>query len=751
MSLLFLGAAPAADSWLLFPTQVAVKATVLLALAGAVALLLRRAPAATRHLAWTLSIAGLVALPLVAAALPAWRVPVLPTAPRWTAPGVLPPAYAAAPAAAESPAPAETPASMSAADAAGTVAPSVQAPRSWTETPSPAPAAPASLLPASVEIGRWLLAIWLAGALIVLGRLAIGLLALRRIAARAEAVVDEEWLFLFDELSYETRMRRPVRLLKSAAATMPMTWGAARPVILLPADADTWDEERRRVVLLHEMAHVRRLDSLTQTLAQVACALYWFHPGAWWAAARMRAERERACDDLVLRAGARASAYAGHLIEVARRFGAMRATGAAAVAMARPSQLEGRVLAVLDEKRPRGVFSRRAAGVAAAGVAALVLLLAALVPVSRDASAASRAWKAGLRDAETAREHAREDMLRQRMNGEDAPESLEEYAERTAAADTPNARVTAALAERLQDSEVEVRRAAAAALAEQEDPRALAALLAALRGDADAEVRKYAAHALGEIKDRRAVEALVAALRDRDEEVRETAAHALYEIRDPGAAAALGAVLSGDPSAEVRKVAAMALAEMGGASAVPGLVTALRDRDPEVSQAAAHALGEIGDPRAVDALRTAVRGGGPAEVRKTAIHALAEIGDARAVADVTPALSDPDAEVRKLAVYAIAEMDPDQAPQALVDLATREADAEVRKTAIWALAELRDPRAGPAIEAGLRHANAEVRKTALYALVELDLEASTNFLIEMTRDPDPEVRKAALHAIGERH
>ena len=98
---------------------------------------------------------------------------------------------------------------------------------------------------------------------------------------------------------------------------MPVTMGTLAPSIVVPADADAWDEDRRRAVLLHELAHIARQDCLTQMLAAIACAVYWVHPGVWYVARRLRIEREVACDDRVLAAGAHAPDYAGHLLELA--------------------------------------------------------------------------------------------------------------------------------------------------------------------------------------------------------------------------------------------------------------------------------------------------------------------------------------------------------------------------------------------------------------------------------------------------
>ena len=155
-----------------------------------------------------------------------------------------------------------------------------------------------------------------------------------------------------------------------------MTCGVFRAAVLLPVEADGWSEECRRIVLLHELAHVKRRDVLTQLLARIAFAMYWFNPLVWWASNRLRVERELACDNQVLRLGTRATDYADFLIEIAATLNLGRSSLESA-GMA-SSHLEGRVRAILnpavscrDTKSLPVVFS----GIA---IAALLLPLAAI-------------------------------------------------------------------------------------------------------------------------------------------------------------------------------------------------------------------------------------------------------------------------------------------------------------------------------------------------------------------------------------
>ncbi|MCA9181995.1 MAG: M56 family metallopeptidase, partial [Planctomycetales bacterium] len=146
------------------------------------------------------------------------------------------------------------------------------------------------------------------------------------------------------------------------------------PVVVLPALWREWLEESRRLVLLHELAHVKRLDVVHQTVARLACGLFWFHPLVWYALRRLRIERELACDDCVLMAGEQPSKYAQQLLDIARRYRTLALPPA--VAMAQRSGLEQRIAALLDRARSHLPVGRRAARVILIGSVAAAALLA---------------------------------------------------------------------------------------------------------------------------------------------------------------------------------------------------------------------------------------------------------------------------------------------------------------------------------------------------------------------------------------
>ena len=318
------------------------KGSVIAALAFAATLLLRRRPAAVRHAIWAVAVIAQMLLPFGGSLMPSRTLEV----------SVPLPIAAAAPAARVQPAPKPTPA---------TVVPA-PAPRTW----------------------RWpdlrvLLAI---GSGLFLLRIAFGTLRVILIARGSERVVDGEWLSLVQHHCRTLGITRPVTLLRSENMQLPVTWGVIYPIVLLPAAARSWTPELRRHVLLHELAHVRRADALTQLAGQLALALFWFNPMVWLAVARMRSEAENACDDYVLRDGERPSVYAMSLVELVRAHTGPSVPAFATLGIGRRSELEDRVDAITHPARDA---SRRRALFGFAVIAAALLMLP-LLAVQRAAA-----------------------------------------------------------------------------------------------------------------------------------------------------------------------------------------------------------------------------------------------------------------------------------------------------------------------------------------------------------------------------
>jgi beta-lactamase regulating signal transducer with metallopeptidase domain len=220
-----------------------------------------------------------------------------------------------------------------------------------------------------------LVTIWIAGALAGFAALGVGLLRLRNLAARSEAVLTGTWRAAADEISAQYGIRRRVRIFRCPHPTLLATWGLVRPTILLPQGAETWADERVRVVLRHELAHIARADWAVALAANVTRAAYWFNPLLWIACRRLRHEGERACDDLVLASGIGAADYATHLLDVAREASSRREIWSPAIAIAHHSMLEGRVRAMLNahlNRTPMTILVR-ATTVAATALVALTV------------------------------------------------------------------------------------------------------------------------------------------------------------------------------------------------------------------------------------------------------------------------------------------------------------------------------------------------------------------------------------------
>ena len=318
----------------------AIKALVLLTVVGVIAWCLRGASAAMRHLLWFCAIAGLAAIPVLALVLPGWDV-----LPSWV----------------EMPAePDRTPlaASIELRQPSGdesmtTLSTDGGRAQSVSEI-AIVPTAHERVLPANDVSWRLVvLIVWIGGCAVSLLPVPVGTVSLLRLERQSQPADGSPIDSAARRVAERLGVRSRVRVLTSEHRWMPMLWGILWPRVLMPAAAREWSAQRVEAVLMHEFAHARRRDCLTQTAARLACAFYWYHPLVWWAARRMRAEGELACDDLVLRSGCRAPDYAEHLLYVAAGPRTGLPLGSTAIGMAWRSRLEVRLRAILDDGRNR--------------------------------------------------------------------------------------------------------------------------------------------------------------------------------------------------------------------------------------------------------------------------------------------------------------------------------------------------------------------------------------------------------------
>jgi HEAT repeat protein/beta-lactamase regulating signal transducer with metallopeptidase domain len=688
-------------SFLPFAMGIALKATLLLALAALASLALRRASAALRHLVWGLALGGVVALPIMAAVIP--TLPLLPAA---------------------SPVMTERSTDVGPGESLSEAVPT-------NDAPAPAPTTAETDSRWRPDATTLLVFCWLAGALALLVRFAAGAARVTKLVRRAAPLDDPAWLAV---AARHRASHGNVDLRVSEEVDMPFAAGLVSPTIVLPASSQEWSADRREAVLLHELAHLSRGDLLMNAVSHLARALYWFNPLAWYATHRLRIEGERAADDSVLRRGARASEYADHLLSIASS-GAV-GVPTAALAMARPSAFEGRLLAILEPGVERAAPSRLRVALTCVASLALILPLAAASPTARvGAMPVSESSPVAMPAT-----HGGESLLAQDPTVPEAP------------AAQASSRVTSAvpaLMEALSDASVEVRLAAVQSLGTLQDPRAIAALGKALKEDNDARVREAAAEALGEISDARAVPFLLDALKtERHAGVREEIVNALQEIDDPSAVPGIIAVIK-DPSPAVRRAAVSALGDFEAQSALGAIMDLAKDDDVEVRRQVADALSDLENADALNTLISLSRDS-DAEVRASAVGGLGNLEDSRALNPLLAALKDPNSEVRSHAADAIHNI-PDirTAPRALID-ALADSDAEVRQQVAHALGSIEDEAAVPALKRALSDTNVEVRRAVAEALSEIRGVEAINALMALLKDPDPEIRKTAAEALGKR-
>ncbi len=238
-------------------------------------------------------------------------------------------------------------------------------PARWSQPPA------AVLLPA----------IWAIGACLFLVPIVIGLWQVH--ALRRSGLPWRQGRDIAAALAADAGIERRVDVLLHESVAGPMTYGITSAVVLLPVDSERWTREDLRRAIVHELEHVRRGDWLTQCLARVVCACYWFHPCVWIVWRQLVVEAERACDDAVLRRASadvsqasEATEYADQLVVLAQRLSAL--ANQPQLAMASRRDLSTRITAVLDSRQARGRAGKACLAIASAACAVIVIALSTL-------------------------------------------------------------------------------------------------------------------------------------------------------------------------------------------------------------------------------------------------------------------------------------------------------------------------------------------------------------------------------------
>jgi len=363
----------------------AVRGSVVLALAFVLLAASRRASAALRHAILAAALLAQLAIPLVAA-IPNERV--RPRLPSSVAVRM------------------DRAASVLRRDLATMVMPwNPAARRADREVSGGTAAADVKAMPNGRTIGDLLVIFWGAGLAIVAMCMIAARLHVGRARAGHEAAGDGKLRAAMGEAMHAMGVARAVELLIGRAGAVPMTYGIVRPVIVLPRDASGWEQERVRLVLLHELAHVRRNDALSQLIASVASAVFWFNPLVWLASRALRRTAERAADDLVVNTGVKASTYVDTLLALVRGWRSEPALASGVLAMTRRGEFEGRMLALLDERiRRRPLGSAAAVALGGSAVAASIALGA--VQIGPGSAGAQRVASTSRADATEGRTQA---------------------------------------------------------------------------------------------------------------------------------------------------------------------------------------------------------------------------------------------------------------------------------------------------------------------------------------------------------
>ena len=233
--------------------------------------------------------------------------------------------------------------------------------------PTATPSIPVHLLPAL------LVAVWLSVVIVILLVWSVSWMRISKVMREAVPILEGCELEALRGLESVVGVHRRIKLRLSHNSMEPGIFGIYRPVLIWPEGISQHLEGRHiEAILAHEVCHVRRRDNLTAVLHMLVEAIFWFHPLVWWLGARLEEERERACDEEVVRLGGEPQIYAESILKVVEFYLASPVPCAAGVT---GGELKKRIESILRLDFPRNLSYMQRALLALTGILALAVPL----------------------------------------------------------------------------------------------------------------------------------------------------------------------------------------------------------------------------------------------------------------------------------------------------------------------------------------------------------------------------------------
>lgn len=454
--------------------------------------------------------------------------------------------------------------------------------------------------------------LWLTGVIILFFKHIFTHLLIYRVKKKSSVLDNSSWISIFSDIKNSYKILRPVKLLINDEVKSPMTWGVKAPKIVIPTEMLSCTEEKKRYALIHEFAHIKRMDLAIQLIAGLVCMIQWFNPLVWIAYKKMTAECEYACDDHVLKKCNNPSQYATLLLEVAESSIKWSYRSFSAITMAKNNKLEERIISILSKKNiDRSKLSLTTAFVTIIGISLLSVPLFAFIPSGWNSEESNNIGNTSVSAL---------------ANDSDPSESM--VVEQPEQEENRDSSTVAVLTEILYDDKQDVRLHAFESLGKIGTTKAIKSVLISLPrnkwNDLDEVVEIF-----NKLKNSYPLHILLNSIKDEKTDIRREAIFTLNDAPRENAVVPLCNYLD-DENSEIKEEAAKGLGRIGIPAALECLTMHLKDDNENVRINVVEAIGKIQDKKAVPALNEALNDKSW-KVREKSAIALGNIRDSSAV------------------------------------------------------------------------------------------------------------------------